>query len=321
MRHALLTVLAGTALTLTACGSSDKATLAPAPAPSPAVEVTATASAAAGSSVAVKAATSPLGQILVDPTGRTLYAFTNDVNAQSTCTGTCAEAWPPLIVDAQWKVAPGLDSGVFSTTTRTDGALQLMAGKYPLYYFSGDAKPGDLNGQASGDVWFVVDHAAVPVRGAAPSGATGAYGSATVTTAAKPAAATTTAPAASTVAAKPAAAALVRTAKTELGVVLVDAKGRTLYGFTKDVAGTSTCNGGCATAWPPALVTGDVAVGDGLVRDLFTVVDRTDGTKQLKAGKWPLYTFSGDADPGDTNGQGSGGSWFVVGADGKLVKG
>ena len=319
MRHALLTVLAGTALTLAACGSSDKATLAPAPAPAAAAQVTA-AAATPGSTVAVKAATSPLGQILVDPTGRTLYAFTNDVNAQSTCTGTCAEAWPPLIVDAQWKVAPGLDSGVFSTTTRTDGALQLMAGNYPLYYFSGDAKPGDLNGQASGDVWFVVDHAAVPVRDAAPSGGTGAYGSATVTTAAK-AAATTVVPAVTPTAAKPAAAALVRTAKTELGVVLVDAKGRTLYGFTKDVDGTSTCNGGCATAWPASLVTGDVTVGDGLARDLFTVVDRADGTKQLKAGKWPLYTFSGDAAPGDTNGQGSGGTWFVVGADGKLVKG
>ena len=42
---------------------------------------------------------------------------------------------------------------------------------------------------------------------------------------------------------------------------------------------------------------------------------------QLKMGKWPLYTFSGDAAPGDVNGQGSGGSWFVVGQDGKLIKG
>jgi predicted lipoprotein with Yx(FWY)xxD motif len=310
MRSALLTVLAGTALTLAACGG-EKASLAPAPAPAPASAAQAAPSATPGSTVAVKAATSPLGQILVDPTGRTLYAFTNDVGAASTCTGTCAEAWPPVVVDERWNVAPGLDSGVFSTTTRTDGSLQLMAGKFPLYYFSGDAKPGDLNGQASGDVWFVVDPAARIVRDAAGgTAAPGAYGAAT--TKAAPAATTTT---------KATSAPVVGLADTELGRVLVDATGRTLYGFTKDVDGTSTCAGGCATAWPPLLVTGDVAVGAGLSRDAFTVIDRADGATQLKVGKWPLYTFSGDDGPGDTNGQGSGGSWFVVAADGKLVKG
>ncbi len=322
MRSALLTVLAGTALTLAACGGGEKASLAPAPAPAPASAAQAAPAASPGSTVAVKAATSPLGQILVDPTGRTLYAFTNDVGAASTCTGTCAEAWPPVVVDERWNVAPGLDSGVFSTTARTDGSLQLMAGKFPLYYFSGDAKPGDLNGQASGDVWFVVDTAAHIVRDAAGGAAApSAYGAATTKA---PAATTTTkAPAASTVAppAAPAAAPIVTLADSELGRILVDAKGRTLYGFTKDVDGISTCAGGCATAWPPLLVKGDVAVGTGLSRDAFTVIDRADGTKQLKIGKWPLYTFSGDDGPGDTNGQGSGGSWFVVAADGKLVKG
>ena len=54
-------------------------------------------------------------------------------------------------------MAPGLDSGVFSTVARDDGAAQLTAGQFPLYYFSGDARPGDVNGQGSGNVWFVVD--------------------------------------------------------------------------------------------------------------------------------------------------------------------
>jgi predicted lipoprotein with Yx(FWY)xxD motif len=155
-----LSIAAGASLALSACGSSTKtATVAPvaaeAPVASEAAAVT-VAKPAAGAAVALKAASSSLGQILVDAQGRTLYAFTNDVNAQTTCTGTCAEAWPPQIVDESWTVAPGLDSGIFSTSARGDGTLQLMAGKFPLYYFSGDAKPGDVNGQGSGNrgrVW------------------------------------------------------------------------------------------------------------------------------------------------------------------------
>jgi len=199
-------------------------------------------------------------------------------------------------VAANWTVAPGLDSGIFSTVARDDGTEQLAAGQFPLYYFSGDARPGDVNGQGSGNVWFVVDTEAQVVKDAASSTAT------TPTTAA-PAA---QAPAASL-------------ADSSLGKIVVDGSGRTLYAFTKDTEGTSTCLDACANAWPPAIVTGDLAV-QGLDQSLFTTVPRPDGSMQLKMGKWPLYIFSGDAAPGDVNGQGSGGSWFVVGQDGKLIK-
>ena len=91
------------------------------------------------------------------PNGLTLYGFTNDVQAASTCYGTCADAWPPVIVSDDWTAGPGLDFGIFATTVRDDGQLQLVAGKWPLYYFAGDAVPGDIKGQGSGDVWFVVD--------------------------------------------------------------------------------------------------------------------------------------------------------------------
>ena len=299
----ILVGLAAAGALLAACGSSNSpkpSAAAPAPPPPSAATSPAPApAAAAGASVSVKAATSPLGQILVGPDGRTLYAFTNDLSssegARSTCTGTCAEAWPPAVVAANWSVAPGLDSGIFSTIGRDDGTEQLTAGRFPLYYFSGDARPGDVNGQGSGNVWFVVDTKAQVVKDAASATATP----------------TTAAPAA------PAPAASL--ADSSLGKIVVDGSGRTLYAFTKDANGTSTCLDACANAWPPAIVTGDVAV-QGLDQSLFTAVQRPDGSMQLKMGKWPLYTFSGDAAPGDVNGQGSGGSWFVVGQDGKLTK-
>ena len=329
----LMTTIAAAGIALAACSTSSPSTTPVATVAAPAPSTPASSVAPAGSNVVVKATTTSLGAILVDSGGRTLYGFTNDTEARSTCSGTCATAWPPVIVKQDWTVAPGLDSGVFSTVKRDDGTEQLMAGKWPLYTFSGDASAGDLNGQGSGNVWFVVDTKATLAK-AAVNGASTASSTPATTVAAPTAggagsgygAGTTKAPAASTPATTAAAAkapaavaAIAKTARTELGTIVVDAKGMTLYGFTKDVDGTSTCNGACATAWPPVLVTGDIAV-EGLDKGLFSVIDRADGTKQLKMGKWPLYRFSGDAAAGDTNGQASGGSWFVIGADAKLIK-
>jgi predicted lipoprotein with Yx(FWY)xxD motif len=137
------------------------------------------------------------------------------------------------------------------------------------------------------------------------------------------AAAPSEAPAASEPAAsEPAASdATVALAETALGTVLVDAEGRTLYGFTQDTDGTSVCYDDCATAWPPLLAEGDATVGDGLDAALLTTVERTDGTQQLKYGDWPLYYFAADAAAGDTNGQNVNDVWFVIGADGALIRG
>jgi predicted lipoprotein with Yx(FWY)xxD motif len=111
----------------------------------------------------------------------------------------------------------------------------------------------------------------------------------------------------------------IATRDSDLGTVLVDATGRTLYGFTDDADGTSTCDGACAVAWPPELV-GSASVPAGLDAAIFTVIPRSGGRFQLKAGRWPLYRFAGDSAPGDTNGQGSGGTWFAAAPDGSLIK-
>ena len=70
---------------------------------------------------AAKVGESDLGKVMTSADGLTLYGFVNDVDAISTCYSTCADAWPPVIVDADWAVGPGLDTGVFSTTERDDG--------------------------------------------------------------------------------------------------------------------------------------------------------------------------------------------------------
>jgi predicted lipoprotein with Yx(FWY)xxD motif len=129
---------------------------------------------------------------------------------------------------------------------------------------------------------------------------------------------TTTTTAGSGPAGTDAGAATVALGDTDLGRVLVDADGRTLYAFTSDSATASTCTGGCAQAWPPATAPSSPAAGDG-VTAAPSVITRDDGSKQVVAGEHPLYTYAGDATAGEATGQGSGGTWFVVAADGSLI--
>jgi predicted lipoprotein with Yx(FWY)xxD motif len=307
MKHLKLPLaVAAVAVIAVGCGrdsNDDAAAITPATAAAPTTSASPTTvtapvtEPAAKRSVAAKVGDSELGQLLVSTDGLTLYGFTNDVDAISTCYSTCAEAWPPVLVDEEWTVGPGLDTGIFSTTERDDGTLQLVAGKFPLYTFGGDAAPGDVTGQGSGDVWFAV-------------GLDGALLTGEATPAEEAAAVTTTVPA------EPAP---ITPASTELGDVLVDGFGLTLYGFTKDADGTPTCEGACAEAWPPVLAE-SAELPAGLDPAVFSVVERPDGTFQLKAGKWPLYRFAGDEAPGDTNGQGSGDVWFAVDPADGLIK-
>jgi predicted lipoprotein with Yx(FWY)xxD motif len=106
---------------------------------------------------------------------------------------------------------------------------------------------------------------------------------------------------------------------TSLGPVLVDSDGMTLYVFTRDTEGESVCYDSCAAIWPP--VPGDTPV-DPVVSGLgFGTIERDDGTTQLTVGGMPLYLYAGDTAPGDVNGQGVEGVWFVVDATGSMVAG
>jgi predicted lipoprotein with Yx(FWY)xxD motif len=105
-----------------------------------------------------------------------------------------------------------------------------------------------------------------------------------------------------------------------LGTVVVNDKGFTVYRFDKDKKEppTTNCDGDCAQAWPPVMVTDPAAVQvDGIDKALLGTVTRPDGSKQLTIGGWPGYTYAKDTKPGDVNGQGVGGTWFAFTPDGK----
>jgi predicted lipoprotein with Yx(FWY)xxD motif len=127
-------------------------------------------------------------------------------------------------------------------------------------------------------------------------------------------------PAASPSAAASAGAATVQLAETDLGTILVDGAGMTLYLFTPDEQGEPTCYDDCAAAWPPLEVEGDPTVGEGLDAAAFDTVERTDGSTQLTFNGWPLYYFANDAAPGETNGQGLNEVWFVLDAEGEPIE-
>jgi predicted lipoprotein with Yx(FWY)xxD motif len=143
---------------LAACGGGGSGS---SPAAAPGADPTTT--------TAVKASDSSLGAILVNADGRTLYGFTNDTNGESSCTGPCAQMWPPLEVSPGWTAGSGVGSASFHTIKRDDGHLQLAVGKWPLYVFSGDSTPGDVNGQGLLGKWYAVQSNGMLRKGAAPS--------------------------------------------------------------------------------------------------------------------------------------------------------
>lgn len=103
------------------------------------------------------------------------------------------------------------------------------------------------------------------------------------------------------------ATAMVKGAST---TILTDAQGRTLYYLTTDTATTSTCTGGCAATWPPLLTSGAPVADSALSGRLSSIADGNG--IQVTYNGHPLYTYAGDSGPGQTNGEGVGGVWFVA---------
>ena len=121
-------------------------------------------SATGGAVVSVRS--TPLGSILVDSAGKTIYVFAIDSPNHSACTGACLSYWP--IVTAPTTIptsVPGVTAKLGSFT-RPDGKKQLTVNSLPVYTFSADSGPGKTSGQGknlNGGLWWVVSPAGTPI--------------------------------------------------------------------------------------------------------------------------------------------------------------
>ncbi|MFE7184783.1 SCO0930 family lipoprotein [Streptomyces erythrochromogenes] len=265
--------------------------------------------------------TEQLGSVLTDSAGLTLYRFDKDTAKppKSNCEGDCAKTWP-VVAAGDVTAASGMDPSLLGEVVRSDGTKQLTVAGWPAYRFNKDAKPGDINGQGVGGVWFAFGPDGKKAAKGAPAEAAPAASAAPAAPAegapADPYAPAEGAPAG---AAEPAPGLSVAK-DPKLGEHIVDGKGMTVYRFKKDTAWpmVSNCVGDCLTKWP-VVPPVDKANAKGITEKNYRVMDRPDGKKQQTVDCWPVYTFSGDKKPGDTNGQGVGGTWYAVSPDGKLI--
>ena len=149
------------ALVLAACGGSGTSSSSGAGStPSSGAQPTpSNASNTTGAASVLSTKTSSLGTFLVDANGRTLYLWDADHGAKSTCSGACAQAWPPLTTTATPKASGAVKASLLGTTKRTDGTREVTYAGHPLYLFAGDTQAGQTTGQGSngfGAPWWVV---------------------------------------------------------------------------------------------------------------------------------------------------------------------
>lgn len=162
---------AATALALTACGSSYSAS----PPASSAPPVPTTTS-------ALKAASTSLGQVVVDGAGMTVYTYDADHQGTqaSACTGGCASTWPAVLANGTPTLV-GV-TGTVGTIPAAGGGRQVTLNGWPLYTYAEDTAPGQVSGQGSGGTWWAVSPsgskittpASTPSRGGGSGG--GGYG-------------------------------------------------------------------------------------------------------------------------------------------------
>jgi predicted lipoprotein with Yx(FWY)xxD motif len=290
---------------LTACGSPAAAAQPTAVPTQPPAALPTTASAPV-TTYTLKVANNPtLGSYLTDQDGRTVYVFTKDTTTTSVCNGGCAKAWPPL--EGLGAAGTGVDASLIGTGSRQDGSKQVTYKGMLLYYWAGDTKPGDINGQNVQGVWFVISPSGDLIKTA-------------LSTAAAPSAAPTTAATAapSPVPPTPMAFTLKVANNPILGNILTDQDGRTIYMFATDVGGVVSCYDTCAKFWPPLV--GTATAGTGVDASLIGTTMRKDGASQVTYKSMPVYYFLKDSKPGDVFGQGVQGTWYVLSPSGDIIK-
>ncbi|HJT55650.1 MAG TPA: hypothetical protein VJ761_04075 [Ktedonobacteraceae bacterium] len=209
--------------------------------------------------------------ILTDAQGKTLYYFTPDTLSTTACTGGCAQTWPPLLFTGTGSPTSAASLPGTLSVLNDANGNQVAYSGYLLYTYSGDTAAGQTNGQGLFGKWFV----------ATPDLASVAVRVTTLTV------------------------------KGKSETVLTNSQGMTLYYFTPDSATKIACTGGCAQTWPPLAFNGSSSPqGDAPLSGKLTTLNGSNGV-QVEYNGHPLYTYSGDSAPGQTNGEGLFGKWFV----------
>jgi len=216
---------------------------------------------------AVMLATSTtFGKVMTDSLGKTLYFFSLDADGKSGCSGDCIAAWP-IFYKEHLTIDSTLTAADFGVITRADGSKQNTYKGWPLYYYAGDAKAGDITGDKVGDIWFVAkpDYT-VMIAKFQLTGNNGVQYKSDLTPG------------------------------TEATQFITDAFGRTLYAFAPDKNGVNTYTkedfSNNAT-WPIYELSDIQNVPSILSKSDFTKVTVFTKT-QLAYKGWPLYYFGPD---------------------------
>ena len=239
--------------------------------------------AASGDPVVVTAAPTAYGPVLFTAGGRALYVRSFDATTapapplQSTCFGTCATFWPPLLApgpNGPFAASRGVQASALGTVERPDGTFQVTYFGHPLYEFARDTTPGAVSGEnvtAFNAYWHLDSLTGLPTPGAAKV--------ILENTAEGPVLATPTA----------------------FGTY------RSVYALTFDPPDATTCTGPCTGIWPPLLTNREAAAGPGVNQDELDILTRPDGTRQVTYFGHPVYLFAFDlaagAPSGLTNGE------------------
>jgi len=176
-RSHLLFLMAGAAaavIGLAACGSGSGSGYGSGSGNGGGAATTAAGSGSTQNAALSTAQSATLGTIVTDSKGMTVYLYTKDTAkpSMSSCTGQCAQNWPP--VPASSGAVQGIDKSLIGSVTRADGTKQMTLAGWPLYEYAGDGGPGDVTGQGKGGVLFAVTPSGA--KAAAASGGSGSGG-------------------------------------------------------------------------------------------------------------------------------------------------
>ncbi len=275
-----ITIVLLLAMAVAACGGSTSSGSSSTPTPA--------ATTPSSSNALIKTTTATVSgkseMILTNAQGKTLYYFKPDTATTSACTSSCADNWPPLLATGSSTPTSATSLPGKLTTQTTANGSQVEYNGHLLYTFAGDSGPGLTKGEGLFGKWFV----ATPDL-AAGNNSTGSGSNSN---------------------------ALIKTATAMVSgkseTVLTNAQGKTLYYFTPDTTTTSACTASCAQNWPPLLSTGSSTPTSASALPGKLSAQTTANGNQVEYNGHLLYTFSGDSGPGQTNGEGLFGKWFVA---------